>query len=175
MIYLETKRLLLRSWKEEDLPEFYRLNSHDLVMEYFPQKLSYEETQNFYERIQKEFSNDGFGLYALERKEDKAFLGFLGLHNISFDIDFAPAIEIGWRLLPESWNHGYATEAGSACLAYAKNTLKLPHLFSFTALLNKRSQRVMQKIGMCYIKEFDHPLVAPQHPLCKHVLYKSVL
>ncbi|MBD9092421.1 MAG: N-acetyltransferase, partial [Bacteroides oleiciplenus] len=152
-----------------------RLNSDDKAMEFFLNKLSYQETLDFYNRIQKEFASSGYGLYAVEKKEDHAFIGYVGLHNITFDVDFAPAVEIGWRLLPELWNQGYATEAASACLEYARTTLGLKELYSFTSLPNKRSERVMQKIGMMKDKEFNHPLVSPDHPLYRHILYKITL
>lgn len=170
--YIETSRLVLRDWKEEDLPVFARLNSDERVMEYFLNPLSHEETRSFYNRIREEFATCGFGLYAVERKEDGLFIGYVGLHRVSFDVDFAPAVEIGWRLLPEVWNRGYATEAALACLDYAKNQLQMKELCSFTSLSNKRSERVMQKIGMRRVKEFNHPLVDPAHPLYRHVLYK---
>lgn len=170
--YIETSRLLLRDWKEEDIPAFVRLNSDEKAMEYFLDTLSYEETVGFYHRIQEEFETCGYGLYAVERKEDGTFMGYVGLHRITFDIEIVPAVEIGWRLLPEYWNRGYATEAALACLDYARDRLKMKELYSFTSLLNKRSERVMQKIGMKRVKEFSHPLVDSSHPLCRHVLYK---
>lgn len=170
--YIESDRLILRDWKDEDLPDFARLNSDSRVMEYFLKTLSYEETIGFYNRIQTEFKTYGFGLYAVERKEDHAFIGFVGLHNVTFDVDFAPSVEIGWRLLPEFWGKGYATEAASVCLEYAKNELKLQEVCSFTSIPNKRSERVMQKIGMTRVKEFNHPLVDSKHPLYRHILYK---
>ncbi len=169
--YLETSRLILRDWKENDLAEFIRMNQDSHVMEYFLKKLSKEETVDFYNRICEEFDNCGYGLYAVETKEDQKFIGYVGLHNITFDVDFAPGIEIGWRLTPEVWGKGYATEAASACLAYANHILKIKKLYSFTSLPNKRSERVMQKIGMTKIKEFDHPLVETGHWLRRHVLY----
>lgn len=172
--YIETPRLILRDWKE-DIPVFARLNSDDRVMEFFLNKLSYQETLDFYNRIRKEFASRGYGLYAVEKKEDHAFIGYVGLHDVTFDVDFAPAVEIGWRLAPEAWNQGYATEAASACLEYAKTTLVLKELYSFTSLPNKRSERVMQKIGMVKDKEFNHPLVSPDHPLYRHILYKITL
>lgn len=170
--YIETPRLVLRDWKEEDIPEFARLNSDDRVMEYFLKKLSYEETGDFFLRIQNEFATCGYGLYAVEKKEDGAFIGYVGLHGVTFEVDFAPAVEIGWRLFPESWNMGYATEAACACLDYARGVLGMKEVCSFTSLPNIPSQRVMQKIGMERVKEFDHPLVDRDHPLCRHVLYR---
>lgn len=173
--YFETSRLVLRSWKEEDIPAFVRINKDEQVMEYFLNKLTYEETLEFYNRIQKELDACGYGLYAVEKKNDHTFIGYVGFHEVTFEVDFAPATEIGWRLSAENWNKGYATEAASACLEYAQKHLKLKEVYSFTSLPNKRSQRVMQKIGMSKIKEFNHPLVPTGHYLCRHVLYKIEL
>lgn len=168
--YIETPRLLLRDWKEEDLSLFTHMNADPKVMEYFLNPLTEDETLAFYHRIQAEFQTIGFGLYAVERKEDRAFMGYTGLHQITFDVDFAPGVEIGWRLANEYWGQGYAPEAATACLELAAQ-MEIKELFSFTALSNLRSQRVMQKIGMQRIKEFNHPLVPMESPLYRHVLY----
>lgn len=178
MIYLcpmETQNLILRGCTEADIPEFARLNSDERVMEFFLKPLSYTETVEFYGQIQEEFQRCGFSVYAVEEKATHAFIGFVGLHRITFQADFAPAVEIGWRLLPEFWGKGYATEAAIACLDYAKKTLKLKEIYSFTSLPNKQSERVMQKIGMQRVKEFGHPLVEVSHPLYRHVLYRIEL
>lgn len=172
--YIETPRLVLRDWKEEDLLSFIRMNKDGQVMEYFLKKLTDEESLDFYQRIKAEFTACGFGLYAVEDKENHTFAGYVGLHNFTFNTDFAPGIEIGWRLLPEAWGKGYASEAASACMEYAQKVLKLKEVYSFTSLPNKRSERVMLKIGMTKVKEFNHPLVPAGHPLSMHVLYKSV-
>ena len=79
--YIETSRLILRDWQEEDIPVFARLNSDDKAMEFFLNKLSYQETLDFYNRIRKEFASRGYGLYAVEKKEDHAFIGHAILHN----------------------------------------------------------------------------------------------
>lgn len=171
-IYIETSRLILRDWKADDFPEFVRMNSNEQVMEFFLKKLTEEESQEFLDRILKEFETFGYGLYAVERKDTGAFIGYVGFHNITFDVDFAPGVEIGWRLLPEAWGMGFASEAATACLKYAGDVLGLKEIYSFTSLLNKRSERVMQRIGMEWIKEFNHPLVEEGHWLRRHVLYK---
>lgn len=169
--YIETPRLILRDWKEEDIPVFVRMNANPHVMEFFLNSLSPEESLAFYQRIQNEFQIYGFGLYAVERKEDHVFMGYTGLHQITFDVDFAPGIEIGWRLAHEYWGHGYASEAAIACLEYVRKNLDIKEIYSFTSLPNQRSERVMQKIGMERVMEFDHPLVPDEHPLRRHVLY----
>lgn len=170
--YIETSRLILRDWKTNDIPHLARMNRDDKVMEYFLKTLSYEETIALYNQIEEEFKQYGFGAYAAEEKNTGVFVGFVGLHNMTFEVDFAPGIEILWRLLPEFWGKGYTTEAAIACLNYAKEELKLNEVVSFTSLLNKRSEQVMRKIGMSRIKEFNHPLVEPNHPLYQHVLYR---
>lgn len=93
--YHETPRLILRSWKEEDIAEFACLNSDEQVMEYFLKTLSYNKKMAFYNRIQAEFDAYGFGLYAVEKQQNNAFIGYVGLHNVTLDVDFAPPVEIG--------------------------------------------------------------------------------
>lgn len=172
--YMETPRLILRDWKEEDIPVFAGLNSNDQVMEFFLKKLSYQETLDFYYRIRKEFASRGYGLYAVEKKENHAFIGYVGLHDITFDVDFSPAVEIGWRLIPEVWNQGYAHRSACSLSGICKKDIGTERIIFFQSQ-TKRSERVMQKIGMVKSKEFDHPLVSPDHPLCRHVLYKISL
>ena len=116
MVYIETPHLLLRDWKEEDILPFVRMNSDKEVMEFFLTTLTEEETMAFYCRIRKEFEEYGYGLYAVECKETQNFLGYVGFHNIAFESDFTPGVEIGWRLCRDAWGKGYATEAASACL-----------------------------------------------------------
>ena len=102
-IYIETPRLILHDWKEEDISAFARMNADPHVMEFFLNPLTPEESLAFYHRIQNEFQTCGFSLYAVERKEDHAFIGYTGFHQITFDVDFAPGVEIGWRLAHEYW------------------------------------------------------------------------
>ena len=123
MVYIETPHLLLRDWEEEDILPFVRMNSDKEVMEFFLTTLTEEETMAFYCRIRKEFEEYGYGLYAVECKETQNFLGYVGFHNIAFESDFTPGVEIGWRLCRDAWGKGYATEAASACLDYASDNL----------------------------------------------------
>lgn len=144
-------------------------------MEFFLNPLTPEQSRELYDRIRAEFAECGFGLYAVQRKAEGDFIGGVGLHRVEFDVDFAPGIEIAWRLTPEVWGQGYAPEAAAACLEYAGNVLGLETVYSFTSLPNERSQRVMRKIGMERVGEFDHPLVPGDHPLLRHVLYAKRL
>lgn len=174
MIYAETQRLILRSWKPDDIQLFAAMNKDARVMRFFPAPLKDEETHSFYGRIQEEFAGKGWGLYAVELKATGAFIGYVGLHEIGFEADFTPGVEIGWRLAAEYHNLGYATEAAKAVLTLAKEH-GIRQLYSFTAAINRPSERVMQKIGMKKAGEFDHPKLEPDSPLRRHVLYSIEL
>ncbi|MCM1142302.1 MAG: GNAT family N-acetyltransferase [Muribaculum sp.] len=170
IIYAETARLILRSWKYEDLSLFSEMNEDARVMKYFPELLTADETEAFYNRIQEEFDRKSWGLYAVELKSTGRFIGYVGLHEIGFEADFTPGIEIGWRLAADYHNQGYATEAAKEILRLAKS-FGIGRLFSFTAEINKPSERVMQKIGMGKVGEFNHPKLLAASPLRPHVLY----
>lgn len=171
MIYFESERLIFRSWKDEDLKDFKEMNKDTRVMKYFPKTLSNEETENFYNKIQEEFEREGYGLYAVEIKENGEFIGLLGLHKASFEAEFTPCIEIGWRLKKEAHGKGYATEGAKACIEYGFRELKFQKIYSFTAKINHPSENVMKKIGMKKVMEFNHPNVENDSNLYEHVLY----
>ncbi|WHX25064.1 GNAT family N-acetyltransferase [Virgibacillus halodenitrificans] len=171
MIYFETSRLRLRDWEASDLEPFRQMNADERVMKYFPAPLSREETNLFYQLILSEFHECGFGLYAVERKENNEFIGFTGFHRATFEADFTPCIEIGWRLKREAWGKGYATEGAAACLRYGFTELGFRNIYSFTADINTLSKNVMAKIGMDFVGTFNHPKVDKNSPLYKHVLY----
>ena len=169
-----TERLLLREWREADLEPFARLNTDPEVMEYLPGPLKRSESQEFVDRIQEHFDRHGYGLYALERREDNAFIGFTGLNWAAFEEHFTPALEVGWRLAREFWGQGYATEAARACLRHAFRETDIPEVVSFTVPANTRSAAVMKRLGMKRKEadDFIHPRLGPDHPLGAHILYR---
>ena len=168
---IETSRLLLRHWLPTDTEPFTRMNADADVMRYYPEPYTKERTQALVASIQQELQQYGFGLYAAQEKESGQFMGYIGLHRATFAASFCPCVEIGWRLDKAFWNKGFATEGAKACLAHAFQHLGLHTVYSFTAMLNAPSQRVMQKIGMRFVQHFQHPELTEGHPLCPHVLY----
>lgn len=170
-IYMETERLILRSWKYEDKVSFVEMNSDGNVMKYFPATLSVDESNAFVDRINADFLETGFGLYAVEIKETGEFIGYVGFHRFTFDATFSPGWEIGWRISDRFWHKGYATEAAKACLDYARNKHFCSRLYSFTAVPNIPSENVMKRIGMTYDGLFMHPALAEGHWLKEHKLY----
>lgn len=170
MIFFETPRLKIRQWKDTDLNELVLLNSNKDVMKYFPNTLSENDTKKYFSKIKNNLNNNGFGFYAVEFKKDNKFIGFIELDFID---DFRPCIEMGWRFKKSVWGQGIATEEAKECLRYAKkNNLKFTEIYSFTSILNIKSENVMKRIGMKKIKEFYHPKINENDILAKHVLYK---
>ncbi len=170
---IQTDRLLLRQWRSTDLPAFRAMSACDEVMKYFPNKLSATESDALADRLSKLISSRGWGLWAVEERSSKKFIGFTGLHQAPEALPFSPALEIGWRLSKESWGKGFATEAAKAALDFAFKKLESQEIVSFTSLNNLASQRVMQRIGLENTESnFLHPNIPADSPLKEHVLYK---
>jgi RimJ/RimL family protein N-acetyltransferase len=171
---IRTERLLLRGWRDADLAPFAALNADPEVMEHFPSPLSREESDGFVGRAIEGWAANGFGLWAVERTDDGAFLGFTGLTRPRFDAPFTPAVEVGWRFARFTWGQGFATEAAAASLAFGFEVLRLDEIVSFTSPANVRSWRVMERLGMAHdpADDFDHPRLPEGHPLRRHVLYR---
>ena len=171
---LETDRLLLRRWKASDREPFAELNADPRVMEFFPGCLSREESDLLIDRIEANFENYGFGLFAAELKAASNLIGFIGLHVATFQAHFTPCVEIGWRIAAPYWNQGLATEGAREVIRFAFERLRLDGLVSFTVPENIASRRVMEKLGMTHdpADDFSHPRLPEGHRLRHHVLYR---
>jgi len=177
-VTLDTPRLRLRQWRDDDLAPFARMNADPRVMEHFPAPLERAASDAVALRLRDEIAERGWGFWAVEAKDrageaEGGFVGFTGLRIPVVPLPIGPCVEIGWRLAHEHWGRGYASEAARAALDHGFATLGLEEIVSFTALQNMRSQAVMRRIGMQHRGEtFEHPGVAPGHPLRAHCLYR---
>lgn len=155
MKHIKTERLLLRSWKSDDILPFYEMGQDSRVMEYFPSLWTMDMVKDFISRMTIQLVNNDYTLWAVEECLSQQFIGFVGLNKTSWEIPFTPNIEIGWRLAFPFWGKGYASEAAKAVLNYAFNELNLSEIVSFTAVDNWRSRMVMERIGMSYDSKDD--------------------
>lgn len=172
MKYLfETERLGFRNWEIKDIAKFAKINADEKVMQYFPKCLTYEETVNSVKNINFHFEKWGYGLWVVEEKKKKDFIGFIGLNHTDFKTSFSPCVEIGWRLDQKFWGLGYASEGAKLCLKKAFSDFGLKQIYSFTSVLNLKSENVMIKLGMQKFSEFEHPKLENSNPLCRHVAY----
>jgi RimJ/RimL family protein N-acetyltransferase len=173
---IQTERLLIRQWQERDRDLFFRINSDERVMEFFPFRRTRAESDALLDRLEAGIEQNGFGFTALELRETGECMGFAGLNRVN-GLTALPtgSIEIGWRLAPEYWGNGYVTDAAKALLAFGFRDLFLDEIVSFAVWNNRRSTAVMERIGMRRdpAGDFDHPRVPDTHPhLKRHVLYR---
>jgi len=175
---LRTDRLVLRDWRESDLEPFGEINADPVVMEHFPSTLDAEGTRAMVERQRERWRDDGMGWWAVEHAATGEFVGTVGLMRVDFAAPFHdvghPVAEVGWRLARSAWGQGYATEAARASLAWGFDDVGLDEIVSFTVAANKRSRRVMERLGMVRDPsvDFEHPRVDPDSPLRHHVVYR---
>ena len=168
---LDTERLLMRRWRESDREPFASLNGDPETLLFFPSTLTRRQSDAFIDRIDARFTENGYGLWALEVKRSGQFIGFTGLAPLREDVPNGGGIEIGWRLARHAWHQGYATEAARAARDVAFDGVGLKELWSMTAVLNTPSQAVMRRIGMTEATRFEHPGVPTGSPLKPHVMY----
>ncbi len=170
---LHTQRLILRPWQTQDLLPFAKLNADSDVMAYYPNVLSTEESHAMARKLMGLINQKGWGFWALEIKDSHEFIGFVGLHEPTYELPVTPCTEIGWRLAKEHWGKGYATEAANAALDFAFKHLHLKQVYSFASVINTASIAVMIRINMHNThKNFPHPMVPKDCTLSDHVLYK---
>ena len=171
---MQTGRLRLRRWRDEDRKPFARMNDDAEGMEFFPARLTRAESDALVDRIEAHFAEHGFGLWAAELRGEGTFIGFIGLAVPRFEAPFTPCVEIGWRLAREHWGKGLATEGARAAMQYAFTEIGLAEVVSFTVPANVRSRRVMEKLGMTHDarEDFEHPGLPEGHWLRRHVLYR---
>lgn len=171
--YLFTsQRLGFRNWESADINELHKINSDKKVMEYFPSVSTKQQTIDFIEKMKNQLSEKGFCYFAVDKLEDKNFIGFIGLSEQTFIADFTPFIDIGWRIKNSEWNKGFATEGAIKCLDYAFEVLKIEEIFSIAPKINLKSTHIMEKIGLMKQYEFEHPLLKNEARLKTCVLFK---
>ena len=171
---LRTRRLILRQWKESDFLPYAKLNADQRVMEFMLGTMTEEETHQSIERTKKHFDAHGFGRWAVEVAESEKFIGFVGINIPPYTLPFSPCVEVAWRVCADEWGKGYAPEAANEAMRDGFERVGLQEIVSFTTLINLKSRRVMEKLGMryCPAEDFDHPMVPEGHRLRRHVLYR---
>lgn len=149
---IETDRLYLRQLTLEDAQNLSLVLSDEESMKHYPRALSDDEVKNWIKRSIERYEKDGFGLWAVIRKEDKQFLGDCGITLQNIDGEILP--EIGFHIIKTYCNKGYASEAAEACKKYALEELGFTSVYSYSEIGNEPSQRVAAKIGMKKIKTY---------------------
>jgi RimJ/RimL family protein N-acetyltransferase len=140
---LETERLFLRGWRADDLDALADLYSDEKVMRFIGGTLTRFDTWRALASMVGQWTLRGYGVWAVERKSDRAMVGRVGLIHP----DGWPHVELGWTLAREFWGNGYATEAAQAALDYAFVKLSVEKMISLIDPDNTASQNVAERIG----------------------------
>lgn len=147
---LETARLRLRRWRDDDLAPLASIYADPEVMRYIGDgsMRTWDETAEGLARMERDWDEHGYGMFALEPRERAELLGWVGLAVPNFLPEILPAVEIGWRLGRAFWGCGYATEAAREEARFAFDVVGLDRIVSVCHVDNHASAHVMTKIGM---------------------------
>jgi RimJ/RimL family protein N-acetyltransferase len=169
---IETERLILRPFRDEDRGAFAAINGDPRVGDWLGGVRTRAESDQTVDRINAGIAERGYDFWAAARRSDDRLIGMIGLRPFEASPP-GPCIEMGWRLSPDVQGQGLATEGAKAALAWGFANIDTPEIIAFTAYNNLNSQAVMTRIGMVRdpARDFLHPNLAEDHPLRPHVVF----
>jgi RimJ/RimL family protein N-acetyltransferase len=155
---VETARLLLRRWQDDDLERLVALHSDPRVARFLSvdgRPWPRERSVGAFEHFRRQWQVNGFGPWAAIDKHTGRWLGQVGL-NERPSWPGPHKVEVGWELHPSVWGQGLATEGGRAALRYGLEVVGLERIISAARADNVASRRVMEKCGLTFQGEFTH-------------------
>ncbi len=162
----------LRRWREEDREPFAASGQDAQVMRFFPRLYTRDECDITIDRFLNLFATVNIGPWVVEIPEETAFAGFVGVIDNRPELPLGTTYQIGWRLIPSAWGRGIATCAARLSLTDYFRRGNENCIVAYTAVANRPSQKVMERLGMRRDKVFAHPLVPESSPVRDHVLYR---
>jgi RimJ/RimL family protein N-acetyltransferase len=153
---IETPRTILRAFALEDLASFHRLGSDPEIVRHTAdpggsfRDLAHAR-QALLDHPLADYEKHGFGRLAVVWRESGEVIGFCGLKYL----EESGEVDLGYRLLPEYWGLGIATETGRATLEFGFETLQLEEIVAFALPSNPASIRVLEKLGFSEAGRID--------------------
>lgn len=154
---LETERLLLRKFEENDYERLFLLDSNPEVMKYIgvAPLTDINESKKIIQNAQKQYIENGVGRFAVIEKESSLLIGWCGLKLLTEELNgYKNVYDLGYRFLPESWGKGYALESAKASLDYGFNDLKINIIYAVAQSENAGSNHILKKLGFEKTGEF---------------------
>lgn len=146
---ITTRRLRLRNWRTTDVERYHQHCNTDAVMAYLDGTSSKREVRHEVRWYQEHQARHGHTFWVVERKSDKALLGFCGIIRIwERESPLDGKLEIGWRIRADKWRRGYAYEAATGVVDWVEWELPSEWLFARIHKHNAASQGLAQKLGM---------------------------
>ena len=152
----ESERLLYRELLPSDAEAMFEMDNNPEVHRYLggnPTQ-TIEETHRIIDYIRSQYVRNGIGRMAAVLKDSGEFIGWVGLkleHNVNGHENF---YDIGYRLLPQFWGRGFATESALAFVDYGFKVLKAEKICAFADKDNTASRRALEKAGLHYVNTF---------------------
>lgn len=156
---IETERLVLRDIRDEDVDAFFALDSDPEVMKYIgvPPVTDITETKAIIGKVQQQYSDNGIGRWGVVLKSTNEVIGWAGLKLYQEEINkHKDFYDVGYRFHKSHWGKGYATEAAIASLHYGFKQLNAEALYGYAMNEHIVSKKVLEKIGMKFINNFDN-------------------
>ena len=150
---LETERLVIREFMDDDAPELARAFADPEVLWWLTERFAVDAARGWVARARDGYGRSGMGLYAVCLRDGERLIGDCGL--VVQTVESHALVEIGWHLERDSWGRGYATEAARAVLTLAEE-LGVRRVHSLIVPDNVRSRRVAEKLGMSVERQVVH-------------------
>ena len=146
---LETERLALRNWTDDDIAPAHAMYRDPRVVRYLDYRVdaTLDATRARIDRRRRHQAEYGYTMWAVVEKATGELLGACGLIHL----DGCSEIEVGYHLAPHAWNRGIATEAARACVRYGFREARLDRIVAVTDPGNHASRRVLEKAGLTYL------------------------
>jgi RimJ/RimL family protein N-acetyltransferase len=151
MKILETSRLILREFSDEDVDALALVLSDPETMRFYPAPFNRNGVKEWIARNRRRYTENGHGLWAMILKPSGELVGDCGLTVQS--VDGTDEVEIGYHVRRDMWGQGLATEAARACRDFGFARLNVERLISLIRPENLPSRRVAEKNGMSVWKE----------------------
>ncbi len=154
---IETSRLLLREILPSDEVAWFEMDSNPEVHRYLGNEpvTSIEQIRQATQSIRQQYSDNGIGRWAVIEKTSGNFIGWSGLKLIKeYENNQINFHDVGYRLHPNYWGKGYATESAKAAIEYGFNQLNLTEIIGMAHQENKASRKVLEKCGLTFIEKF---------------------
>ena len=171
---IETERLLLRPWREEDKPVFHALANTPRMMEHFGGPVRQAKHDAIIDRQIEQQARHGHCMWAVEVRATGELAGVCGLRIGGHPGTPVPEeLEIGWRIGEAWWGRGVAREAAEASLAWGWANTDRARISAWTTISNARSWGLMERLGMARRADLDfrHPDYAEDDPFGAMIVY----
>lgn len=156
-VRIETERLVLRDWREGDLPRFLAGTNTPNVMRWLGGVMDEEKQAMLVDRVTGCRARNGFCFWIVERRADGEVLGFCGLKRADAPgSSVTGEFEVGWRLREDAWGQGYAKEAATAALDAAFSRFGAEEVVALTVEGNAPSWGLMKRLGMRRREDLDY-------------------